>query len=300
MVRSASSVAFIIALLATGCAQQVPDTAFAFRSASPAYANGAGPVVMLDEAHNNFHTLGGRYCTFGKVISDDGYRMMPGTAPFTEAYIQQARILVISNALAPDDEWVLPTRSAFTTNEITVVEEWVKAGGSLFLIADHMPFGGAAHDLGAAFGFDWINGYAIPPQKGTEMFTRRDASLLANPITDGNDSTRIDSIALFTGSAFHAPPEATALTRLHADYEILFPQRAGELSDSTRRIAGDGFINGAMMEYGKGRIVAFGEAALFSAQLSGPSHEPMGMNQHGAEQNPQFLLNIIHWLDGRL
>ncbi|MEO8587822.1 MAG: DUF4350 domain-containing protein [Flavobacteriales bacterium] len=300
MVRSACSLALIITVLAAGCSQQVPDTAFTFRSSSPAYKNGAGPVVMLDEAHNNFHTLGGRYYTFGKVLSDDGYRMMPGTGPFTAAYIQQARILVIANALSPDEDFALPTRSAFTTAEIAAVEQWVAKGGSLFLIADHMPFGGAAHDLGAAFGFDWINGYAIPPHEGTEMFTRRDGSLLANPITDGSDSTRIDSIALFTGSAFHAPPEAMVLTRLKAGYEILLPQRAGELTDSTSRISGDGFINGAMVEYGKGRIVAFGEAALFSAQLSGPSHEPMGMNQRGAEQDPQFLLNIIHWLDERL
>ncbi len=256
---------------------------------------------MLDEAHNNFHTLGGRYYTFGKVISDDGYRMMTGTASFTAAHLEQARILVIANALSPDEDFALPTRSAFTPREIAAVEQWVKEGGSLFLIADHMPFGGAAHDLGAAFGFDWINGYAIPPHEGTEMFARRDGSLLANPITDGSsDSTRIDSIALFTGSAFHAPPEAMVLTRLNEGYEILLPQRAGEITDSTSRIPGDGFINGAMMEYGKGRIVAFGEAALFSAQLNGPSREPMGMNQLGGEQNPQFLLNIIHWLDRRL
>ncbi len=299
MIRSGCSLILIIALLVAGCAQQVPDTAFTFRSASPAYTNGEGPVVMLDEAHNNFHTLDGRYFTFGKVLSDDGYRMVPGTASFTAAHIQQARVLVIANALAPDDEWALPTRSAFTTEEIATVQQWVNDGGSLFIIADHMPFGGAVHDLGAAFGFDWINGYAIPPQKGTEMFARRDGSLLANPITDGSDSTRIDSIALFTGSAFHAPPEAIAITRLNVGYEILLPQRAGELSDSTSRISGDGFINGAMLEYGKGRIVAFGEAALFSAQLSGPSRQPMGMNQLGAEQNPQFLLNIIHWLDRR-
>ena len=300
MVRSACSFALIIAVLAAGCAQQVPDTAFTFRNPAPAYGNGAGPLVMLDEAHNNFHTLGGRYYAFGKVISEDGYRMMSGTEPFTAAHLRQTRILVIANALSPAEDFALPTRSAFTTGEIAAVEQWVAEGGSLFLIADHMPFGGAAHELGAAFGFDWINGYAIPPQDGMEMFSRRDGSLLATPITDGGDSARIDSIALFTGSAFHAPPEAMVLSRLNAGYEILLPQRAGELSDTTSRIAGDGFINGAMLEYGKGRIVAFGEAALFSAQLTGPSREPMGMNQRGAEQDPQFLLNIIHWLDRRL
>ena len=44
----------------------------------------------------------------------------------------------------------------------------------------------------------------------------------------------------------------------------------------------------------------FGEAAMFTAQLQGPEKNPMGMNQPSAKQNPQFLLNTIHWLDGRL
>jgi hypothetical protein len=47
-------------------------------------------------------------------------------------------------------------------------------------------------------------------------------------------------------------------------------------------------------------VVCFGEAALFSAQLAGPQQRPVGMNAPGAEQNPQLLLNLIHWLDRRL
>ena len=40
------------AVLAVGCgAQQVPDTAYRYRAALPAYAEGEGPWVVLDEAH---------------------------------------------------------------------------------------------------------------------------------------------------------------------------------------------------------------------------------------------------------
>ena len=59
------------------------------------------------------------------------------------------------------------------------------------------------------------------------------------------------------------------------------------------------FVNGAVLQYGKGRVAVFGEAAMLTAQLQGPEKNPMGMNQ-GPQQNPQFLLNIIHWLDGKL
>jgi hypothetical protein len=47
-------------------------------------------------------------------------------------------------------------------------------------------------------------------------------------------------------------------------------------------------------------VAVFGEAAMFSAQVSGPQRRPMGMNAPRAGQNPQFLLNVMHWLAGLL
>jgi hypothetical protein len=55
-----------------------------------------------------------------------------------------------------------------------------------------------------------------------------------------------------------------------------------------------------VMKVGKGRVAIFGEAAMFSAQLGGPQKLPMGMNAPVAKQNPQFLLNVMHWLSGLL
>ena len=39
---------------------------------------------------------------------------------------------------------------------------------------------------------------------------------------------------------------------------------------------------------------------MFSAQVSGNPRRPMGMNAPVAAQNPQFLLNVLHWLSGLL
>ena len=41
---------------------------------------------------------------------------------------------------------------------------------------------------------------------------------------------------------------------------------------------------------------SFGEAAMFSAQLSGPEERPMGMNDPSAAQNYRFALNVLRWL----
>ena len=54
------------------------------------------------------------------------------------------------------------------------------------------------------------------------------------------------------------------------------------------------------MSVGAGRAAFFGEAAMFSAQVSGPNRNPMGMNAPSAEQNYQFVLNVLHWLTGLL
>jgi hypothetical protein len=49
------------------------------------------------------------------------------------------------------------------------------------------------------------------------------------------------------------------------------------------------------MKVGKGRVAVFGEAGMFTAQLTGKKGT-MGMNAPEAEQNPQLLLNVMHWL----
>jgi hypothetical protein len=47
-------------------------------------------------------------------------------------------------------------------------------------------------------------------------------------------------------------------------------------------------------------VAVFGEAAMFTAQVSGANRRPMGMNDPGAPENAQFLLNVLHWLTGLL
>src|SRR5262245_61277409 len=52
-----------------------------------------------------------------------------------------------------------PLRRRVAPAEIERLKAWVEAGGALFLIADHAPFGSAAHGLAAAFGVETIDGH---------------------------------------------------------------------------------------------------------------------------------------------
>jgi hypothetical protein len=81
---------------------------------------------------------------------------------------------------------------------------------------------------------------------------------------------------------------------------IFLPDTAWVIKKDTPKFDVKGWSQGAYKKYGKGKVVAFGEAAMFSAQLAGPGKIKMGMNNEAAPENYQLLLNIIHWLDGKL
>jgi hypothetical protein len=283
---------------------QIADDRFSPSVSKPAYREGSGPVVYLDEAHHNFHTIDGRYATFAELLRRDGFVISPMQKQFSAEALADADVLVIANALARENAeselgWRLPTYSAFSKSEVAAIEQWVSAGGALLLIADHMPWPGAAEDLGRAFGVQMTNSFATDATCADDeyLFVRADGSLAAHPITDGrSDGERIDYVRTFTGQAFWLTQPGVPILKLKPDSVVLLPAVAWEFSSQTPRIPGDGLLQGAVLEHGKGRVAVFGEAAMFSAQVSGAERRPMGMNMPGAEQNPQFLLNVMHWL----
>jgi hypothetical protein len=282
-------------------AQQASDRKFSVKVSAPSYARGQGPTVAIDEAHNNFHTAGGRYAAFADLLRKDGCRVRPSRVEFTEDKLKQMDILVIANALHESNKnsWTLPTPSAFTDDEICEVRDWVKRGGSLLLIADHMPFPGAAAELGREFGFAFANGYARGPEKG--IFRKSEGLLKEHAITSGRSTSEaVSAVRTFTGQAFQATKEVVPLIVFGKGHSIQLPKRANRFDKDTPSVKVEGWLHAGARRFGKGRIVVFGEAAMFSAQLSGSSKKPMGMNAPGAEQNKQLCLNVLHWLSGLL
>ena len=288
--------------LVQASAQQVADTSFRPVVPAPAFAPGRGPVVVLDEAHTNFHTVAGRYAPFVRLLERDGFVVRPNRSRFTRAVLDSVRVLVIANALAKVNEtnWSLPTPSAFAPDEITAVSEWVRDGGSLLLIADHMPMAGAAEALAYEFGVVFSNGFATDSvgNTGPVRFRTSDQTLVRHDILEGRSAReRVDSVTSFTGSALRLiTGGGKPLMVLPRGTVVLLPQVAWQFSDSTPRVRGDWMLQGAAMQFGKGRVVVLGEAAMLSAQIQGPQRTPMGMNAPVATQNAQFALNVLHWL----
>jgi hypothetical protein len=290
----------------------VPDRAFRPPIETPAYADGEGPVVCLDEAHDNFHTLDGRFWAFGELVRRDGYVVRAIRTKFDGASVAKCSILVISNAQPGSGNWgsyPYPTPSAFTPEEVEATHRWVRGGGNLLLIADHMPLAGAAANLAAAFGVTFTDGFAVEDfdvesEPGAAfakptIFRTDDGTMLPHAIVKGrNAKESVTQVRTFTGQAFRAPETAEPLLVVPDTFIALMPEKAWQFGPDTRRIPVGGWLQGAVMRVESGRAAFFGEAAMFSAQVAGAERRPAGMNAPGAEQNYQFVLNVIHWLSG--
>jgi hypothetical protein len=282
--------------------QQSADPEFNTSVTKPAFTKNY-PRVVFDEAHNNFHTTTGRYKPFVDLISSDGYNVVPGRKPFAKPSLSTFRILIIANALGAEDMDDQGADSpAFTDEECDVVRDWVKGGGSLLLIADHAPFGGAAENLGKRFGVEMSKGYTLDPEgylkdsgsTSTLVFSRENKRLLDHAITNGrNEAERVNQVITFTGQSLKGPEGSSILLLLSPTAKDT-PNREAETS-----VSAAGRAQGIAFKFGKGRVVVLGEAAMMSAQLAGPEKRRMGMNMPGSD-NRQLALNILHWLSGLL
>jgi hypothetical protein len=290
----------VLSLSAVAVAQQAPDPEFNTSVENPAYKKD-GPRVMFDEAHHNFHTTEGRYKPFVDLMLNDGYRVIRNRQPFSKTTLGSFKILVIANALgAEEDDDEGADKSAFTDEEIQAVQDWVKSGGALLLIADHAPFGGAAAALAKSFGVEMSKGYTIDPQNcvagsPSQLIFSRENKLLPNhPITEGRgEKERLNIVRSFTGQSLKGP-EGSAAILLLSDTAIDRPN-----FNSQESVSAAGRAQAVALKFGKGRVVVQGEAAMLSAQVSGPDKRTMGMNVPGNDDR-QYVLNVMHWLSGVL
>jgi S1-C subfamily serine protease len=299
MTRLCLSLGLLLCIAAGAVAQQFADPQFDANVAHPAYT-GLHPIVLVDEAHNNFHTAHGRYKPFADLLKSDGYAVSSSKQKFTSEALKGCTILVVANAQgAPLMRRPEAANPAFDQAECDAVHDWVQAGGSLLLVADHNPWGASnerlAMRLGVEMGksttLDLANSEAGAP--GQLNFTRVNGLIGDHPILTGRDgSERIDRVLTFAGQSLKGPDGAVGLLKLSPSAvdqpRPAIPGREGPAA---------GRAQGLAFSLGRGRVVVLGEAAMLSAQLNARLGGPMGMNVPGTD-NRQFALNVMHWLSG--
>ncbi len=307
----AAAAALTLALLAAAghaTAQQVPDSTFDTRIERPAWPQGRGPRLVLDESHHNFHTLDGRYRPFGDLARADGFRVAAGTARFTRASLAACDLLLIANALgAPDMGDPAAEQPAFTDAEVAELVRWIERGGALLLVADHAPMGSAAASLGRALGVDMRRAYTLDPARSaagnpTTIAYEPGAGLdTSHAIARGRaGDPPVRRVVTYTGQSLDGPAGAAKLLALSDeafDAMVTFGQwqSLDSIPADARRPAA-GRAQGLAFERGRGRVVVMGEAAMLTAQLAGPGGRfKVGMNAPGSDDR-QFAINVLRWL----
>lgn len=300
-----SAVAFGILALApvrSLTAQEIVavDSSFRASVAGPDFRPGTGPRVLMDEAHHNLYTNPGYYDALTQVLTVDGYRVSTLRRTLTSDALVAANLLVMANVLPVADQAAADTLGpGISGAELAALLRWIRSGGNLLLLVDHRPYAHAVAPLLDSLGLHFTNGYALDYQTWDPLiFRREDGTLLASPIADGrNARERVDSVATFDGDAFRAVGGGVIpLVRFRQGIESFQPGKLWAIGDDTPRIDVSGWLQGAALALGRGRVIVFGESGMAVAQFVGPNRQPRGMNAPFASRNAQFLLNAVHWL----
>ena len=308
MKRIVMSVLVILLCTSTSHTQQTASTVEAPRSVdrsfkyevdAPAYAYGKGPLVLIDEGHNNFHTASGTYWPFAELLRRDGYVIGSARRAVDRDLLDFCTVYVIADAQPPPEKGDLPT---FAPVEIDILQQWVTEGGALFLITDHMPDPGAIALLARSFGVEVNNGYVL---NGTLTGRERPIvfsmggpdKLMDHPLSRGRSpGERIAQVATFAGSAFKAAKDFQPIMILGRGRRAWMPKEYWEFPPGTPNISVEGWYQGGVQECGKGRLACFAEAAMFTAQVFDRGRVKAGMNHPEAKGNARLLLNVMHWL----
>jgi hypothetical protein len=285
-------------------AQAKNDSTFDASVVIPAYTK-THPKILFDQAHNNYHKADGTYASFAHVAENDGYKIVINNSQLTVKSLKENKILVIANAKGPSGK---AEQTPFTDDECEAIKAWVEKGGSLLLITDHYPFGLAVEKLAKQFNVQFQNGMLIDTvyfdkPSGDEsqiVYSKENGLLPQSEITKG-----LSKVVSFTGQSITRDGAYIPLLKVSdnaQDYSVEIKQET--VGENTRTsvkyvnpVSAKGRCQAIAFNFGNGKVIVTGEAAMLSAQINGQGKQ-MGMN-YPCVDNKQFVLNILYWLSTR-
>lgn len=296
-------VASILLLSAISCSTiQKPDRKFDV-SVKDSQKALQSPKVLYDEGHLNTHTANGTYKPFIDLIINYGCQVNINKDLFSIPVLNDYDLLIICNAKSAKDK---PRDiGAFTVEECQAINKWVSSGGALLLIADHHPFGLANKSLAKSFGVEMGCGTVkeLSHRKkqliSTIEFNRTNGLLGHHVITEGqNAGEKVKTVITFTGQSLQGDKQSTSLLNfgkyaIESRPDSVFNHGGNHLVRFAKPVSVENLTQALAIDYGKGRVVILGDAAMLSAQkLWG---RKFGMN-HPKSDNKQFAINIVSWL----
>jgi hypothetical protein len=301
---------------------QIPDPDYDPVVENPTYDGIDAPVIAVDATHWNFHTLNHNFTSFGELLSADGYTLESFRQQFTLGCVMGLHNCPYWDALNEVDTLVIANAmQEISAEEAQLIAAWVRGDlcevdcipRNLLLIADHqrgpsiLPGGYnfplMIQNLAPLLGLDWPNSNVEDRTYTLEgPFYRNTGGILnsTHPIVLGrNEAERIPAVVTLYGSGFAPLPGFVGESLLS------LPVRGRWWdSDWTPHVT-EGFSQGMAFDYGTGRVYASGEAGMFTQQAitehgASPPFIIFGWGMGEKLYNEQYLLNVMHWLDGVL
>ena len=189
---------------------------------------------------------------------------------FNDEALQNADILVIPHASSPEWEQTIPVGSAqFTADELTAIERFVAAGGSLLLLAEteQPKYGNNFAALAEKFGVTIENATVQDPDNSF-----KEVPTWVKPqferLTESDFAFKVESVALYRAGALKVDDTATAEVFMRSSEHALPAQAA----------------LGVAVKHEAGRVVVLADSDVF------------GDDSIDDVDNQQLWLNIAGWL----
>lgn len=233
----------------------------------------------------------GQLSSWGYELYLAGNTIRSNTTAITAAQLADVDLLVIPEPQSP-----------FTAAEIEAVRQFVHAGGSLFVVADHngSDRDGDGWDSPSIFGGYSVPHITVPPTGDTETFCGALFGLHFHVKDEGNNAitgTFTNVTGDPTNPVIHGPYGEVAAVIYHVGNVMsLWPTANPELSDVGALISkneGSPHV-AAWSRYGQGKIVGYGDSSSTADGTDSESHEN-NWTEAGSD-NREFFLNASAWL----
>ena len=316
-----------------GCTGQCGNSGVLVSVPNPAYGAGTGPTVTIDHGHVNYHRIDGvqkRFNVFKEVVEADGYQVTSTSAQFSTSYFSAqppGSVLVIAGARG---SFAAP--EVFNPSEVDALLDWVYNGGKLLIAADHKPYSVSYTAIMDRLGISIPDDSNAPDNGGVAVYptqcstwitppwgvcrtygfymsttpTPWQSAMDANhPVVQGragfDESVNRVFLARGIGFQISGPPLNVDPSEVNIQAVAVLPASAHYFTSTFHTAPVPGYLSALSIEYGSGRIFVQGETSALTGQVSNAGTEKasvFGIGARGREEHAQFVLNIMHWLDG--
>lgn len=256
------------------------------------------PVILIDDLHDKFTvTKGWDYITLLKLFSNDGFKVIRGRTYFTKQSLSKINVVVMGGGLLDREE-------------MKVLNEWIRNGGSLLAFTHHN-LSPIYQEYLKSLGIRTMeiehtedslhglirDGFTISPSY--IYFDAEDKLLGSHSIINGrNSSEKIKRVQTLASSTIIGPFGSVNLLPL-AESAIDLISIDNPLDANTPVKTKGQRSHGIAFNFGKGKVVITDAWALKTLLYEPSERGHMGMNTPGND-NKQYALNIMRWLTGYL